>query len=107
MRITGEGIRRPWREKTVGALAAGCFILYLIALSPHLVHHLFEKDHDTPTCPFLALSQHTPQLQTDPPTIICLIWTGHLEYPEPTVFLPSLLVHNKNPRGPPSSELST
>ena len=103
MGIRGGGIRRPWREKTVGALTAGCFLVYLIALSPHLVHHLFDEDHDSPSCPFLALSQHTPELRTDPPTISCLIWTGHQEDSEPMVPLPSPLMHNRHLRGPPSS----
>jgi hypothetical protein len=93
--------RRPWREKTVGALTAGCFLLYLIALSPHLVHHLFEKDHDPPTCPFLALSQHTPELQPDPPALTRLIVTGILDDHKPTVSLPAPPVLDSHPRAPP------
>lgn len=88
-------------------LVAGFFLVYLIAVSPHLVHHLFEEDHDSPPCPFLALSQHTPQLQPDLPTITCLIWTEFLEDPKPTLSLPSPLIHNSRTRGPPSSVLST
>ncbi len=99
--------RRRWRQKAVGTLAAGFFLAYLVAASPHLVHHLFEEDHDSPPCPFLALSQHTPQLQPDPLTITCLIWTEFLEDPKPTLSLPSPLIHNSRTRGPPSSVLST
>ncbi len=107
MRIRGGGIRRPWREKTVGALAAACFLLYLFALSPHLVHHLFEeKHHDSPSCPFLALCEHTPELQPDPPPITCLIRTGLLEEPKPTLSIPLPSIHNSHTRGPPSSALS-
>jgi hypothetical protein len=95
--------RRPWREKTVGTLTAGCFLLYLIALSPHLVHHLFEKDHDSPTCPFLALNQHTPELQPDPPPLTPLSLTGPLDEPKRTASLPVPLIHGSHPRAPPRS----
>jgi hypothetical protein len=96
-----------WRlcqEKTVGALAAGCFLVYLIALSPHLVHHLFEeKHHDSPSCPFLALSQHTPELQPDLPALTPLSVTGPLDAPKRTVTVSVLLVLDSHPRAPPRS----
>lgn len=95
--------RRPWRERTVGALAAGCFLLYLIALSPHLVHHLFDEDHDSPACPFLALSQHTAELQPDPPALTPLRVTDTLDEQRRTVSLPVPLVHGSHPRAPPRS----
>ncbi len=88
------------REKTIGALAAGCFLLYLIALSPHLVHHLFDEDHDSPACPFLALSQHTPELQPDPPALIPVSVAGPLDAPKRTVSLPVPLVLDSHPRAP-------
>lgn len=53
--------------RVASVLTAGLFAAYLIALSPHLVHHLFEEDHGLPACPLLAQSQQTPQLQPDPP----------------------------------------
>ena len=94
---------RPLRGKTVGTLAAGFFLVYLIALSPHLVHHLFDEDHDSPSCPFLALSQHTPGLQTDPSSVTPLIVTETLDDQKPTVPLPSPQVHSSHPRAPPYS----
>jgi len=101
MRIEGGGIRRPWREQTVGALTAGCLLVYLIALSPHLVHHLFEEHHDTPTCPFLALSQHTPELQPDPLALPPLGVTDTLDEPHRAVPLLVPLVLGSHPRAPP------
>jgi hypothetical protein len=93
--------RRPWREKTVSALAAGCFLLYLIALSPHLVHHLFDEDHDSPACPFLALSQHTPELQPALPALTPLRVTDTLDEQRRPVSLPVPLIQGSHPRAPP------
>jgi hypothetical protein len=101
MKTRRGNARRPWRKQTVGALTAGCFLLYLIALSPHLVHHLFEKDHGPPTCPFLALSQHTPELQPDCPALTPLSVAGPLEAPKRTGSLPVPLVLDSHPRAPP------
>jgi len=103
MNARGRGNGRLWRRQIVGTLAAGCFLVYSIALAPHLVHHLFDQDHDTPSCPFLALSQHTPELQPDPPTLTCLILTGTLEDQKPTLSLLSPLIHSGHPRAPPPS----
>ncbi len=43
----------------IGALAAGFLLAYLIAVSPHLVHHALETDHGRPSCPLLIQSQQT------------------------------------------------
>jgi hypothetical protein len=103
MNTRGGDDRMPWRRKTVGALAAGFFLIYLIALAPHLVHHLLDEDHDSPSCPFLALSQHTPGLQPDPPTLTCPTLAEVLDEQGPTLSFPAPLIHASHPRGPPPS----
>jgi hypothetical protein len=52
--------RRPWRDRALCALCAGVFLLTLAALAPHLIHHLADPDHESPTCPFMALSHQSP-----------------------------------------------
>jgi hypothetical protein len=101
MNARRENNRRPCREQTVGALAAGCFLLYLVALSPHLVHHLFERDDDPPRCPFLALSLHTPELKPNCPALTPLRVTGSLGEQSQAVSLAVPLVHGSHPRAPP------
>ena len=56
-------------SRVLGVPTAGLFVAYLIALSPHLVHHLFDQEHGVPACPYLAQSQQNPGLQPDPPSL--------------------------------------
>jgi len=107
MRTGGGGNQGPWRRKTVGTLVAGFLLVYLIAVSPHLVQHLFEEDHDSPACPFLALSQHTPELQLDPLTLTHLVLTGIFEGEDHALSIPSPLIYGNHPRAPPRSRPST
>jgi len=61
-------MRRSNRLITAG-FTAGLFLAYLIALPPHLVHHLFDDEHDHESCSYLTQSQHTPGLQFGLPTL--------------------------------------
>ncbi len=56
-------------SRLLGGLTTGLFAAYLIALSPHLVHHLFDENYGGRACPYLAQSQQTPGLQPDPPSL--------------------------------------
>ena len=91
----------------VGALTAGLFLAYLIALPPHLVHHLFDEDHGRPACPHLAQSQQSPELQPDPLTLTApiLIETFHALIPERSLPSADLLVGHSRapPRAAPSA----
>ena len=49
----------------LSALAACLFAGYVVALTPHLVHHLFDSDGGQAACPLFALSDHTPQARGD------------------------------------------
>ncbi|MBI2152292.1 MAG: hypothetical protein HYV92_04145 [Candidatus Rokubacteria bacterium] len=94
-------IRFP--QRVLGLLTAGLFAAYLVALSPHLVHHLFDQDDGVPACPHLAQSQQNPGVQPDPPSLPHLIATGALDAPLPSTSLPSLDLTAGRPRAPPSS----
>ena len=56
-------------RRLLGVLTAGLFAAYLIALSPHLVHHLFDENYGGRACPYLAQSQQALGLQPDPPSL--------------------------------------
>lgn len=87
----------------MGALTAGLFLAYQIALPPHLVHHLFDENRILPTCPHLAQSQQTPELQSDSPTLTPPIPAATLLALLPGVSLPSLDLTVNHPRAPPRS----
>ncbi len=85
----------------VGALTAGLFLAYLIALPPHLVHHFFDEDQGRTVCPLLAQSQETPGLQTDPLTLIPLSPTEIIHPSLSAASLPSPDLPVGRPRAPP------
>ena len=87
----------------IGLLAAGYLLVYLIALSPHLVHHAFERHHGDPECPLLIQSQlATAELQPDVPAVGPPGVAGPLPVLEPTVLLPTPFAPTSQPRAPPS-----
>ena|SRR3990170_6939745 len=55
--------RHDFTGLIVRALTAGVFLAYLVVVSPHLVHHLFDDDHAGPPCPHLLQSQQTPGIE--------------------------------------------
>lgn len=92
--------------RLVSGAVTGLFLAYLVTLSPHLVHHLFDQDHGRPACPHLAQSQNTPALEASPVT---------LTLPNPTeivlAFAPQVSpapaeIQASGPRAPPSLFLS-
>ena len=101
----GENLRR--RSASVGLLAAGFLLVYLVAVSPHLVHHLFEEHHGHPSCPLLVQSQQTTaELQPDPPLVGPPVLMGTLADQKATAFLPSPPAHTSQPRAPPTGSPS-
>ena len=101
----GENLRR--RSATVSLLAAAFLLVYLVAVSPHLVHHLFEENHGRPTCPLLIQSQQTTaELQPDPPMVGPPNLKGTLADQEPTRVLPGPTAHASQPRAPPHASPS-
>ncbi len=87
--------------KLLGALTAALFAAYLVALPPHLVHHLFDENHGRPACPHLTQSQHTPELQPDPPTLTPPVQIATVQVLSPGVSLPSANLPLSRPRAPP------
>ena len=82
----------------VACLLAG----YLVTLTPHLVHHLFDGDDAQPRCPLLVQSDHTPQLSTDPPSLTAVTAAAPLAVvADARVVIPTAR-SNRESRAPPA-----
>ena len=88
-------------QRFLAGLTVGLFSVYLLALAPHLVHHLFTDDHGRPACPYLAQSQQNPELQPDPPALPLPSRTVTIEVPLPEASPRSPALPLKHPRAPP------
>ena len=117
--ISPGPIRRATAARRLPILTAGFFLAYLIAVSPHLVHHAFEEDHGhqhghsrqddngRPSCPLLLLSQQTHSELQDalsfiaPPVLVSL-----LASPQGPTVLALLLQPLRQPRAPPRLPVS-
>ncbi len=94
---------RTHLHRWFAATAAALFAVWLVALTPHLVHHLDQRAEKAPACAFVALADHTPHLLAvvidvpGPDRIRQLESPGHLATPraEPVAVAVS--------RAPPSS----
>lgn len=82
-------------------LTAGLFLAYLIALPPHLVHHLFDGEPDHETCSYLNQSQHMPGLQLGLPTLSPPVCLKILTWVLLPLLLPSADLTVGHPRAPP------
>ena len=91
----------------VSLVTAGLLLLFLVAVSPHLAHHAFEKHHGPPKCPLLIQSQlTTAELQDDSLTVGPPVFAGSLPEQKPTPDLPSPPRHASQPRAPPAHSAS-
>jgi len=99
-----RGLTGRWRA--VSAVTAGLFLAYLVTISPHLVHHLFDQDHGRPACPHLAQSQNTPAVEASPVILTLPSPTEIITVSLPGILTPSPEVRASTPRAPPSSFLS-
>lgn len=98
-------LRQPWRSTcfaVTAALTVGFVLAYLIALPPHLVHHIFDEDHGQPPCAHLAQSQHAPELQPDPPSLTPPSPAEPCRVPVAITGLPSPEPTAGHPRAPPA-----
>jgi hypothetical protein len=92
-----------WRLTALASLTAGLFVTYLVALSPHLVHHLFDENQGHPACPHLAQSQQTPELPSDPPALDPPVQSEPVQLFLASASLPSPDLTGSHPRAPPRS----
>lgn len=98
--LLGERVQR--RSAIVSLTIAVFLVLYLVAVSPHLVRHAFENHHGPPECPLLIQSQLTTAvLQDDTLTVGPPVLAGTLPEQKLTPYLPSPPRHSSQPRAPP------
>lgn len=84
--------------------ALGLLLAYLVALPPHLVHHVFEHDdeHGQAQCPHLATSQQTADAQVDLPASFAVPHTAAALVAPAVSELPPVTARSaENPRAPP------
>lgn len=55
-------------------LTAGYFLAFVVAQSPHLVHHLFRSAQKQADCPFASAAERTEEVTADVFTLIP--WLG-------------------------------
>jgi len=85
-------------------LTAGCFCAVLIAITPHLVHHAFDRHQGRPECPLLLVSlQATGHATPDPPALPEPGLLGPVRLPEVLVHRPLLCPARPQPRAPPAT----
>ena len=96
---------RTRRRRTLSLLSlllAGALAGYVVTLTPHLVHHLFDGDETQPRCPLLVQSEHTPQVVTDPPSLAAVTAVAPLTVVADTRVVILTARSNRESRGPPA-----
>ncbi len=74
--------------RSLALLAAAMFLVFVVELSPHLVHHLLPDDHLQPDCPFAALSEREQGSVSEVVTVpvaLGLVWWLAASAPPPAV----------------------
>jgi hypothetical protein len=90
------GPRCGRRSAPLALLTAALLLAFLIELSPHLVHHLFEEHSAEHDCPFATAGEHqagaiglgAALASSDGPTASAVLWPGATLAPRP-VALPA------------------
>jgi len=99
-----RGTRTRLRLKVpsyAGLLAAGLFLVFVTAQSPHLVHHAFERGHDQTDCSFLSAAEHSPGLSAHTATPIALELVAALGWAPDPPRAPSPALAPSDARAPP------
>lgn len=99
--IRGAGRQRYYRYlRLVSAGVALLILLWVGAMSPHLVHHLFEAGHE-PVCLLFEQANSTPCLVVVQPCLV-IPQTLHHKLPTlPTILQSAPCVTVGSPRAPP------
>jgi hypothetical protein len=76
--------------RRLGALLSGTFLLvFVVGLSPHLVHHAFEHHQAADDCPFAASAERVPGVAAT---------TGFIVAPLPQPASPIMASRDTRPR---------
>ncbi|HEV8393088.1 MAG TPA: hypothetical protein VGQ37_02390 [Vicinamibacterales bacterium] len=86
----------------LGLVFAGFLAAFVVGISPHLVHHLFDDDHEQADCPFASVAERQ---QGVTPSIAVTLAPAHAAasplLPAPAA-PPSSGLAPSSPRAPPT-----
>jgi hypothetical protein len=98
-------MRRVPRRLTaiLGLVFAGFLAAFVVGISPHLVHHLFDDDHQQADCPFASVAERQPGLTAS--TAVAIATTQITAPPAlPVPAAPASSVRApSSPRAPPAT----
>lgn len=100
----GAGFGRPASRgwcAYLGAITAALVFAYLVAVPPHLVHHLFQPHHKQAHCLVASSAEHAPQLLAE---AVSLVPADSVEFAEPVTDAaqpPTLAWASADTRAPP------
>lgn len=91
-------MRRLW-----GLLVAGLFAGFVVALTPHLVHHLFDADRQVAQhrCPLAAVAERQPGAETGAVVLAVAHGAGLVVTAAATLMLPAPALAAPEARAPP------
>lgn len=93
-------LRSRW-PAAVGALTAVFFVALLVAQAPHLVHHLFDPDHQQSECVFAAGAERTHAVEADAVTVAPAVQLQGADPLPADMAFPSLALAPSDARAPP------
>lgn len=96
-----EGSRRSGWPSTFGALTAALYLVSLISLSPHLVHHLFQPEEPLAKCAIAFSFERTHGIHPETATPIPPSGREFGDRPVDPATLPTLALTLPAPRAPP------
>ncbi len=101
VRESAEGRRGRARFTYLSAITAIALLVYLVALPPHFVHHLFQPHHKQAQCVVASSAEHTPQALAE---TVSLVPADSVEFAEPVTdaaCVPTLARAFADTRAPP------
>src|SRR5262245_16304165 len=102
MGITGPAaFPNRWRTRLLASASGLALLVWVGAISPHLVHHLFETDAGQ-ACPMLAEADGSLCLIIAPPSLVLPQVPQQWRPIHPRFYAPALFPITGQPRAPPS-----
>ncbi|HEV8640666.1 MAG TPA: hypothetical protein VGV13_06165 [Methylomirabilota bacterium] len=84
----------------VGLLTGALFVVYVVGLAPHLVHHLFDPHQPQTDCPFATAAERQHATPAAAVTVVTAMASVPLTRPAPPN-LPVVVLAAASARAPP------
>ena len=96
--------RTPRRVTAIlGLVFAGFLAAFVVGISPHLVHHLFDDDHGKSECPFASVGERQHGLTTVSADTFAPAERGEQPSFVAPIAPPSSVHAPSSPRAPPTT----